>query len=117
MPVKQPSNQSAGRVSLVWSGGVSQRLNGVLKAKQRIIDSEVLRRCSPLIPLRTGSLERSGQVGTVIGSGEVKYTASYARKQYNTKTSREYDHRRGGKWFERMKVANKAQIEKLINDK
>ena len=85
--------------------------------KQKIIDSEVLRMCSPLVPLRTGTLERSGTLGTLIGSGEVKYIAPYARRQYyNTATTRSYDPRRGGKWFERMKTANKDRIKKLLED-
>ena len=86
--------------------------------KLSIIDSEVLRYCSPMIPLRTGTLEKSGTLGTVIGSGEVKYIAPYARFQYfNTSQSREYDSRRGGMWFERMKVAHKAAILKLVGGK
>ena len=70
-----------------------------------------------MVPLRTGTLERSGTLGTLIGSGEVKYIAPYARRQYyNTATTRSYDPRRGGKWFERMKTANKDRIKKLLED-
>ena len=35
---------------------------------QKFIDSEVLRRCDPYVPMDTGSLKRSGITGTVIGS-------------------------------------------------
>ena len=105
-----------GKAQLVWNSGCAPRLNEVLKGKQKIIDSEVLRLCAPLVPKRTGALERSGTLGTVIGSGTVQYIAPYARAQYySTSQSRSYDSRRGGMWFERMKVANKAQIQKLIN--
>lgn len=105
-----------GRVSLVWSHGAQARINGALREKQRIIDSEVLRLCAPMVPHRTGALERSGILGTVIGTGEVRYIAPYARAQYyNTAQTRPYDPRRGGRWFERMKTANRAQIERLIN--
>lgn len=51
-------------------------------AVQKVIDSEVLRRSDPYIPMLSGNLKRSGTTGTVIGSGEVKYIAPYARKQY-----------------------------------
>lgn len=116
MAISQPGNTKAGRVQLVWNNGTANRLNSVLKDRQKVIDSEVLRLCSPLIPFRTGTLERSGTTGTVIGSGEVRYTAPYARKQYyNTAQTRSYDSRRGGKWFDRMKAANKAAIAKLVN--
>lgn len=115
--INQPRNAKSGRVTLIWNNGTANRLNGVLKDRQKIVDSEVLRLCSPLIPFRTGTLERSGTLGTVIGSGEVKYTAPYAREQYyNTAQTRSYDSRRGAHWFDRMKAANKKYIEKLIND-
>ncbi len=104
-----------GKAELRWNPGFEQRINGVISKKQEIIDSEVLRLCSPMVPLRTGSLERSGTLGTVIGSGEVKYIAPYAKQQYyNTSTSRSYDANRGGKWFERMKVKHKATIKRLL---
>lgn len=104
-----------GKAELKWNPNFPQRMNEMLSKKQAIIDSEVLRLCSPLVPLRTGALEKSGTLGTVIGSGEVKYIAPYARAQYyNTSTSRSYDPRRGGKWFERMKTANKDHIKKLL---
>lgn len=112
-----PRNQKTGRATLVWNNGTANRMNNLLAQKQKIVDSEVLRRCSPLVPFRTGTLERSGTIGTVIGSGEVKYTTPYARKQYyDTAQTRSYDSRRGGRWFERMKAANKKDIEKMIND-
>lgn len=105
-----------GHVRLIWDTGAKQRINGVLSKKQETLDSEVLRLCSPLVPHRTGTLERSGIMGTVIGSGEVKYIAPYARFQYyQTAETRDYDPRRGGMWFERMKTANKAQLLKLMN--
>jgi hypothetical protein len=105
-----------GRVSLVWNHGAEGRINATLHAKQRVIDSEVLRLCAPLVPHRTGTLERSGTLGTVIGSGEVRYITPYARAQYyNTAQTRSYDPRRGGRWFERMKTANRAQLERLLN--
>lgn len=115
-PISTPPNGSGGRVDIIWNNGTAGRLNGLLKAKQKLIDSECLRLCSPLIPFRTGTLERSGTLGTVIGSGELKYTAPYARKQYyDTAQTRSYDSRRGAKWFARMKAANKKYIEKLVN--
>lgn len=107
-----------GKVQLVWSSSCASRMNKTLNSKQESIDSEVLRRCAPMVPKRTGALEKSGTLGTVIGSGEVKYIAPYARPQYyNTSQTRSYDPRRGGMWFERMKAANKAAILRLVNSK
>ena len=83
----------------------------MLHRKQKIVDSEVLRYCAPLIPFRTGTLTRSGTTGTVIGSGNVQYATPYARFQYY-RTARSYDSRRGAKWFERMKTAHKSDIQR-----
>lgn len=124
MPFKlidQPENSSFsgpnGNCRISWSANFPVRMNLLMTEKQKIIDSEVLRMCSPMVPLRTGTLERSGTLGTLIGSGEVKYIAPYARRQYyNTATTRSYDPRRGGKWFERMKTANKDRIKRLLED-
>ncbi len=94
-----------GGAKLVWNKGCAPKLNKKLSRAQARVDSEVLRLCAPMVPKRTGALERSGTLGTVIGSGEVQYIAPYARKQYyNTLSSRSYDSRRGGMWFERMKL-------------
>lgn len=49
---------------------------------QKIVDSEVLRRCDPYVPFRTGALKKSGILGTKIGSGEVVYNAVYAHENY-----------------------------------
>lgn len=98
---------------LVWNSGFGQNRTAMFNRKQAIIDSEVLRYCSPLVPLRTSMLEKSGTLGTVIGSGMVRYIAPYARFQYyQTAQSRSYNSHRGGLWFERMKTAHKADIQR-----
>ena len=67
--------------------------------------------CDIAAPFQTGMLDKSGKLGTVIGSGLVQYIAPYAAEQYyNTATSRSYDANRGSKWFERMKVSYKQDI-------
>lgn len=79
---------------------------------QKYIDSEVLRRSSPYLPFDTGMLEKSGISGTIIGSGEVVWTARYARRLYYG-TSLNFQKNRplsGAKWFERMKTAQRRHI-------
>ena len=110
-PPDQRVDFNGGSCSLRWAGNFATAKNAMLVRKQKVIDSEVLRYCAPLIPFRTGALTRSGTIGTVIGSGNVQYTTPYARFQYyQTAQSRSYDRRRGAKWFERMKTAHKADI-------
>ena len=72
----------------------------------------------PYIPRQSGMLQKSGQLGTVIGSGEVIYNAPYSRYQYYGKvmvgrapkrlTDRDLTYqgapKRAALWFERMKA-------------
>lgn len=96
---------------LTWNPDFATKRNAQFSKKQMFVDSEVLRRCSPRVPLRTGMLEKSGILGTDIGSGEVNYIAPYAARQYyNTSDIRFYDANRGAHWFARMKVAEKDDI-------
>lgn len=115
MAIKQPSDvyfkgkDMSGK--LVFDTGFASKHNESFTRKQKFVDSEVLRYCSPLVPFQTGFLEHSGKLGTTIGSGEVKYIATYAHDQYyNTPQTRSYDAQRGGMWFERMKAAHKKDI-------
>lgn len=99
------------QAQLVWNPTFVAQQNRNFTRAQQFVDSEVLRYCSPKVPFDTGMLEKSGKLGTVIGSGEVNYIAPYAAPQYyNTAQSRPYDANRGGKWFERMKVSNGKDI-------
>lgn len=100
-----------GRAELVWDSGFSDRVERCLGKVQVYVDNDVLRYCSPLIPFDTGMLEKSGILGTIVGSGEVRYIAPYAADQYyNTTESRPYDANRGARWFERMKMAHGKDI-------
>ena len=96
---------------LTWNSDFGRRRTAMFGRKQAIVDSEVLRYCSPLVPFRTGMLEKSGTLGTVVGSGEVRYVAPYAKQQYyHTAESRVYAPNRGAKWLERMKTAHKKDV-------
>lgn len=99
------------KAQLTWNSNFVARRNENFSKAQKFVDSEVLRYCSAMIPFKTGMLDKSGKLGTVIGSGNVQYIAPYAARQYyDTATTRPYDANRGGKWFERMKVAYKSDI-------
>jgi hypothetical protein len=83
------------------------------KKVQEYVDNEVLRKCDPYVPMDTGTLKKSGILGTVVGSGEVVYNAPYARKQYYTNKGNGNHNKsglRGSYWFERMKSDHKRDI-------
>ncbi|WP_242953585.1 hypothetical protein [Clostridium merdae] len=101
----------AGRAQLVWSTSFKNKWPGQYSRAQQYVDSEVLRLSTPLIPIRSSMLIKSGQLGTVVGSGHVSWIAPYARNRYyNTATSRPDDRQRGAYWFERMKAVHGTQI-------
>lgn len=107
MAIRQPR----GGPCLKFSAALARTWNGNLQRAQQFVDSEVLRLCDPLTPMQTGTLIKSGKLGTVIGSGEVDYLAPYASKQYyDTSETRPYDANRGAHWFERMKAAHQKEI-------
>lgn len=107
---------------LTWAPDTGTKWTGNFTRAQKFLDSEVLRDSTPLVPFRTGMLARSGQLGTVVGSGTVSWVAPYARYQYyNTAETRSYDAQRGGKWFERAKASHKptwvAGVKKIAGGK
>lgn len=94
-----------------WNKDFGEKETQQFSRAQKFVDSEVLRLDSPYMPIKTGALIKSGQLGTVVGSGEVNYVAPYAAAQYyNTAQGRSYDPQRGGMWFERMKADHKSEI-------
>lgn len=64
-------NSGNGKAELTWSPDFAAKRNAQFSRKQMFVDSEVLRRCSPRVPFKTGMLEKSGKLGTDVGSGEV----------------------------------------------
>lgn len=99
------------KAQLQWNPGFSAKWNGRASSAQKYVDSEVLRLSSRYIPLRTSMLQKSGILGTEIGSGEVAWIAPYAKKQYyETADTRSYDAQRGGHWFIRMKADHGKEI-------
>lgn len=107
------STTRSGRTTakLEWAEDFGEKRTEAFNKAQMYVDSEVLRLSSPYMPIRTGALIRSGQLGTVIGEGEVNWITPYAATQYyDTARGRVYDARRGSKWFERMKVDHRTQI-------
>ena len=69
-------------MELQWNPGFSTRANKNFNDVQGYIDSTVIRFMTPYTPMRNGILYKSATLGTVIGSGEIKQVAPYARFQY-----------------------------------
>lgn len=107
---------------LKWKPGFGSEYSAKYNQAQSFVDSEVLRLCDPLTPMRSKALLLSGTLATDVGSGLVQYNALYARYHYYGKLmvgpapkklteidlTYEGAPQRGAFWFERMK-ANDAK--------
>lgn len=70
---------------------------------QKLIDAEIIRRCDPKVPFRTGALKDSAQTSTAIGSGVIVYNTPYARRMfYNPQYHFNGAPERGAFWAQRM---------------
>lgn len=102
------------RAVLEWAPGFGREYTGNFTQAQKFVDNEVLWFCAPRVPFDTGMLQKSGILGTEVGSGEVRYIAPYSAAQYKTAPSRVYDGNRGGQWFERGKAVERERILKGV---
>lgn len=84
-----------------------QQLQKRLQPVQKYVDSEILRKCDPYIPFKTGMLRDSGILGTKVGSGRIRWLAPYARKQYYKGLS---TGKRGRYWVKRAMTAHRQSI-------
>ena len=89
----------------------SFNVEGILRARgfaengtvQRYVEGEVLRRCAPYIPMKSGALIASGAAE----KGVVAWNAPYAARQYYCNKGAGL---RGARWFERMKADQMGAI-------
>jgi hypothetical protein len=114
---------------LKWNTKFGPKWTGRYSRAQIFIDSEVLRLSEPFTPLLTGTLIKSGILGTDIGSGKVQWIAPYSKSQYyhgrlpGTGTNINFGPggatiqktasvlpTRGRFWFERMKEIHGSKI-------
>lgn len=100
------------RIKTEFRKDFKQKWQGRYQDAQKYMDSEVLRQSEPYTPLLTGSLIKSGILGTKIGEGEVNWIVPYARRRYySTKRSiSKTGPLRGPYWFERMKAVRGKKI-------
>lgn len=113
--LKMTAEGTVSNVKVSFNPGTQEKINKKLYEVQQMIDSEVLRRCEPLVPFDNGDLIDSGTEHTELGSGNVIYRTVYARKQYYIPM--EHKEGRTDYWFEHMKNnGGKAEILKAAQE-
>ena len=84
MKIIQPPDMNAanGSFEFKWSPDFGAVMTQRLNKAQQFIDSECMRLMVPYTPRCNGMLEESVKLGTVIGSGTLRYLSPYARYLY-----------------------------------
>lgn len=97
------------------------RFDAKYQKAQAFLDNEVVKHCTPFVPMRTGELMRSGIRGTKPGSGKVVYNAPYAKRMYygiNYHFSKDLHPQACAQWFEKAKGIHRnawmAGVKKII---
>ncbi len=87
------------------------RFNSRYQQAQTYLDNEVLKDCTPYVPMRTGALVRSGMDATVLGSGRVVWNTPYASRCYYNQMNFSKDKHplACSHWFEVAKASNKGK--------
>ena len=96
-----------GKAQLVWNPGFGMQYSYKFQRNQIFIDSGVIKGMEPYTPLRTSMMIKSLYLGSVIGSGLIRYLAPYAKKQYymgRVPGTSSTGALRGKLWFERWKA-------------
>lgn len=86
MVIKQPPDRSVttpnGSFVFQWNPRFGAVMTERLQKAQEFIDRECIVQMIPYTPWRNGFLEQSVKLGTVLGSGELRYLSPYARYLY-----------------------------------
>jgi len=116
-PIKQPANKTVrgpkNKAELAWNPKFAPKWTRRYSRAQVFVDSEVLRLSEPFTPLLTGTMIKSGILGTDVGSGKVQWITPYAKDQYYRGRSpglSKFGPLRGRFWFERMKEVHGTKI-------
>ena len=107
------------KAEIVWNNNFVPKYNSKFLEAQKVVDSLILKFSEPYIPLQTGTLVKSGILGTIIGTGEIIYTAPYSKRVYykSKPPPRGNGALRGNYWFERMKADRKEEIRREAQKK
>lgn len=95
------------------------RISAAIHKAQMRLDQQVVTDSNFYCPLKTGTMQKSAIINTVIGSGLIIWKAPYVRKQYygvKIDHSKSANPNACAKWFEAAKARKSKDWEKLVND-
>lgn len=97
---------------------IASKIKAHIETLQPILDTQVLKDSNYYAPMDTGNLMSSGITGSKIGSGQLLWTAPYAKKMYygvGYKFSKDSNPNAQAKWFEKAKANKMKEWEKILN--
>lgn len=117
-PKDRTMNRNGAKITVRFRSGFGKEMTGNVQQWQKVLDSEVMRLMEPYMPLVTGSMIRSMQNTTVIGSGRVDVNTPYALRVLNGKSAvgRPTGPLRGPRYFERMKADKLPQLKRTMEN-
>lgn len=107
-------NKNGQKAQLTWNPQFTPKWRSKYHNAQFAHDKKVWEECEPFTPRKTGALILSGKLGSVFGSGQIRWIARYAARQYLMPRSIGPG-LRGPYWFQRMKeIRGRAVIDETI---
>ena len=97
---------------------IATKIKAHISTLQPILDMQVLKDSNYYAPMDTGNLMSSGITGSNIGSGQLLWTAPYAKKMYygvGYNFSKDSNPNARAKWFEEAKAKKMKEWEKILN--
>ena len=100
------------------AGAIKSDIEDGLKRAQAPLDAVVLADSNFFVPIKTGTLQKSGIINTRIGSGEVTWRTLYARRLYYEyeKPAHQANPNACAKWFEAAKARWLEKWTRLVNE-
>lgn len=95
-----------------WNPGFGPKCTNTFRAAQQMFTHECVRLLDPYVPKDTGLLKTTALLATDYETGEIVYSAPYARAQYylHPQGVGVHDGKRGSYWGQRMAADHKKHL-------
>ena len=105
--------------STLKESGIKSDIESKIQQQQKYFDALVLQDSNYFIPIKTGTMEKSSQINTRLGTGEIVWRTPYARRQYYDYHKPPYQPNPNacGKWFEAAKARWFEKWVRFVNER
>lgn len=105
--------------STLKESGIKSDIESKIQQQQKYFDALVLQDSNYFIPIKTGTMEKSSQINTRLGTGEIVWRTPYARRQYYDYHKPPYQPNPNacGRWFEAAKARWLEKWVRFINER